>query len=136
VPAAASTPSVTATPAISTPPSSSAPAPTRAVQASQVTSPSAPPSSQAPPSDPIAALRLAIQQQVSTGNLNPDKASALYPKVDAIAHAAYAGNPTDEAKNIKAFKDSLLPLRTGGQLSVAGYDVLSDAADAISATLP
>jgi len=56
--------------------------------------------------------------------------------LDAIAHAAYAGNPTDEAKNIKAFKDSLLPLRTGGQLSVAGYDVLSDAADAISATLP
>jgi serine/threonine-protein kinase len=133
---APSTPSVSTTPAMSTPPSASAPAPTRTAQASQVSPPSAPPSSPAPPSDPIAALRLAVQQQVSTGNLNPDKASALYPKVDAIAHAANAGNLTDEAKNIKAFKDSLMPLRTGGQLSVAGYNVLSDAADAISATLP
>jgi hypothetical protein len=108
------------------------------VPASQLPSPSppAPPSSQAPPLDPIAALRLAVQQQVATGNLNPDKASALYQKIDAIAHAANAGNTTDEAKNIKAFKDALAPLRTGGQLSVAGYNVLSDAADAISATLP
>jgi serine/threonine-protein kinase len=136
-PAPSATPSQTTTPAGSSPPSSSAPAP-KAVPASQLPSPSppAPPSSQAPPLDPIAALRLAVQQQVATGNLNPDKASALYQKVDAIAHAANAGNTTDEAKNIKAFKDALAPLRTGGQLSVAGYNVLSDAADAISATLP
>jgi eukaryotic-like serine/threonine-protein kinase len=132
------TPSLATTAATSSPPPSSAPAPTKAGPASQVSSPSPPaaPSSQAPPIDPIAALRLAIQQQVSTGNLNPDKASALYTKVDAIAHAANAGNTTDEAKNIKAFKDNLMALRTGGQLSVAGYNVLSDAADAISATLP
>ena len=106
------------------------------VPANQAPSPTAQPSSPAPPSDPIAALRLAVQQQVSTGNLNPDKASDLYSKVDAIAHAAVAGNAGDEAKNIKAFKDRLTALRTGGQLSVTGYDILSDAADAISATLP
>jgi serine/threonine-protein kinase len=130
------TPSLTTPPAASSPPSSSAPAPTKAAPASQVTSPPAPSSSQPPPGDPIAALRLAVQQQVSNGNLNPDKASPLYQKVDAIAHAANAGNATDEAKNVKAFKDGLMPLRTGGQLSLAGYNILSDAADAISATLP
>ena len=57
---------------------------------------------------------LAIQQQVNTGNLNPDKASDLYAKVDAIAHAASAGKTQDEANNIKAFKDTLTALRTGG----------------------
>jgi serine/threonine-protein kinase len=95
----------------------------------------APASSQPPPSDPISTLRLAIQQQVSTGHLNPDKASDLYTKVDAIAHAAYAGNTNDEAKNIKALQDRLNALRTGGQLSASGYDILTKDLDAITATL-
>jgi serine/threonine-protein kinase len=129
------TPSLTTTNVITPPQASSAPQPPKPVRASQAP-PAAQPSSQASPSDPIVALRLAVQQQVSTGNLNPDKASDLYAKVDAIAHAARSGNATEEAKNIKAFKDKLTALRTGGQLSVAGYDILSDAADAISATLP
>jgi hypothetical protein len=118
-------------------PPSAQPSPKVAAAPNQAPAPPAVPSSSpAPPTDPIAALRLAVQQQVSNGNLNPDKASDLYAKVDAIAHAALAGNAGDEAKNIKAFKDRLTALRTGGQLSVAGYDILSDAADAISATLP
>ena len=96
----------------------------------------APAGSQPPPADPIAALRLAVQQQVSTGNLNPDKASDLYTKVDAIAHAAYAGNTTDEAKNIKALQDRLTALRTGGQLSASGYDILTKDLEAIAAALP
>jgi eukaryotic-like serine/threonine-protein kinase len=145
-PAAATTPLGTpslTTAAIAPPPSStsepqaSSSAGTPPKQASQASS-STPAQSgtQVPPSDPIAALRLAVQQQVSTGNLNPDKASDLYAKVDAIAHSAYTGNATDEAKNIKAFQDRLTALRTGGQLSASGYDVLSAAADAVSATLP
>jgi hypothetical protein len=79
---------------------------------------------------------LAVQQQASNGNLNPDKAGDLYAKVDAIAHAANAGNTTDETKNINAFQDRLAALLKGGQLSVTGYDSLSAAANAISATLP
>lgn len=137
-----SIPSLTTT-VIFSPEMSGSATPTNVVQSSQLPSPShaqpsgaaAQPSSPAPPSDPIAALRLAVQQQVNTGNLNPDKASDLYTKVDAIAHAANTGNRADEIKNIKAFKDKLTALRTGGQLSVAGYDTLSDAADAISASL-
>jgi eukaryotic-like serine/threonine-protein kinase len=128
-----SAPPSTATAMPSQTPSSRAGQPTR--RAPQPTNRTAPPRSPAPPSDPIAALRLKVQQQVSNGNLNPDKASDLYSKVDAIAHAANGGNTADEAKNVKAFKDKLTALRTGGQLTVAGYDILSEAADAISATL-
>jgi hypothetical protein len=118
---------------------SAGPTPTASPSDSDSPTPSAsaaPPGSQAPPTDPIAALRLAVQQQVSSGDLNPDKASDLYTKVDAIAHAVNAGNATDEAKNIKAFKDRLTALRTGGQLTAAGYNILNAAADAITETLP
>jgi serine/threonine protein kinase len=108
------------------------PKPAQAVQA-PASQPSTA-SSQPPPADPIATLRLAIQQQVNTGNLNPDKASDLYTKVDAIAHAAHAGNTNDEANKIKELRDSLTGLRTGGQLSTSGYDVLSKDLDAIAAT--
>jgi eukaryotic-like serine/threonine-protein kinase len=110
------------------------PKPAQAVQATAAQP--APASGQAPPADPIATLRLAIQQQVNTGNLNPDKASGLYTKVDVIAHDAYTGNTNDEANKIKELRDSLTALRTGGQLSISGYDILSKDLDAVAATLP
>ena len=135
-----SLPSTTMTTTVPPPPqpqppgSGQAPMPAQTAQAPA--SQPAPAGSQPPPGDPIAALRLALQQQVSTGNLNPDKASDLYTKVDAIAHAAYAGNTTDEAKNIKALQDRLTALRTGGQLSASGYDILTKDLEAIAVTLP
>jgi serine/threonine-protein kinase len=86
----------------------------------------------APPLDPVAALRLAIQDQVNTGNLNPDRASDLYKQVDLIAKAVSTGNPDEVAKNIKPMRDKLTALRTGGQLSASGYDTLSHALDAIA----
>ena len=87
----------------------------------------------APPLDPVAAIRLAIQDQVNTGNLNPDRASDLYKQVDLIAKAVSTGNPDEVAKNIKPMRDKLTALRTGGQLSASGYDTLSRALDAIAA---
>jgi eukaryotic-like serine/threonine-protein kinase len=87
----------------------------------------------APPLDPVAAIRLAIQDQVNTGNLNPDRASDLYKQVDLIAKAISTGNPDEVAKNIKPMRDKLTALRTGGQLSASGYDTLSHALDEIAA---
>ena len=130
-PPATTSPTMTATPPGSGTPSRAAPA-----NPPSASRPSVQPSSQAPPGDPIAALRLAFQQQVSTGNLNPDKASDLYTKVDAIAHSAIAGNVADETHNIKEFQDRLTALRTGGQLSASGYDTLTRALAAVTATLP
>jgi eukaryotic-like serine/threonine-protein kinase len=119
-------------------PPTRAAAPPKVPTASQTPPPSSPaarPSSQPPPPEPIAVLRVAIQQQVNTGNLNPDKASDLYKAVDAIAHSAYVGNTSDESKNIKALQDRLTALRTGGQLSASGYDILNKDLDAVAATI-
>jgi serine/threonine-protein kinase len=125
-PTATASPTMTASAPAAATPSTTGPA----------TRPTVQPSTPAPPGDPVAALRLAVQQQVSSGNLNPDKASDLYTRVDAIAHAAYSGNTTDEGKNIKAFQDRLTALRTGGQLSISGYDTLTSALAAVSAAMP
>jgi serine/threonine-protein kinase len=86
-----------------------------------------------PPLDPVAVMRQAIQEQVSTGNLNPDRASDLYKQVDLIAKAVNGGNRDEIAKNIKAMRDKLTALRTGGQLSASGYDTLLHDLDAIAA---
>jgi serine/threonine-protein kinase len=92
----------------------------------------APPASPAV-SDPVAVLRRAIQEQVNTGNLNPDKATDLYKQVDLIAKAVSGANAEELAKNIKAMRDKLTSLRTGGQLSASGYDTLIHDLDAIGA---
>jgi serine/threonine-protein kinase len=94
-----------------------------------------PPTGQTPPADPIAVLRLAIQQQVDTGNLRPDRAPDLNNTVDAIAHSAYTGNTADVARNIKELQGKFAALRTGGQLSAGGYDTLMSDLDAVSAKL-
>jgi serine/threonine-protein kinase len=93
---------------------------------------SVPPSSQVPV-DPIAAIRMSIQRLVSTGNLNPEKANDLNNNVDAIAHALAQGNAGDVANSIKAMRDKLTALRTGGQLTASGYDELNRDLNAIAA---
>jgi serine/threonine-protein kinase len=90
----------------------------------------------APALDPVAVLRRAVQEQVNTGNLNPDKATDLYKQVDLIAKAASGANADELAKNIKAMRDKLTSLRTGGQLSASGYDTLIHDLDAIGAAGP
>jgi hypothetical protein len=97
---------------------------------------SAPASSPSPPSDPVVALRLAVGQQVSTGNLNPDMASDLNKKIDEIARALAAGNTDDAAKKIKEFRDKLDTLLAEGRLTRAGYDVLVQDLDRVAAELP
>ena len=129
-------PTPTTTIATSSPETSTSAQPLKTEQASQPPLPSATqPSRPAPPADPIAALRLSVQQQVSNGNLHPDKADDLYAKIDAIAHAANAGNTVDEVRYIKAFHDRIDTLLKGGQLNAAGYDIVHAALDAVSATL-
>jgi serine/threonine-protein kinase len=91
----------------------------------------APVSSSQPPTDPIANLRLSIQQQVNTGNLNPLKASTLYTKVDGIAQSINASNFDDVRHKIQDFRNTLVSLLNGGQLTATGYDVLSGDLDAI-----
>jgi serine/threonine-protein kinase len=115
-------------------PTQTAAQPTTPIQASQPTTPptTTPPTSQAQV-DPIAAIRMSIQQLVSTGNLNPDKANDLNNNVDAIAHAINQGNAGDVANSIKALRDKLTNLLNGGQLTASGYDELNRDLDAIAA---
>ena len=94
------------------------------------------PSSQAPPVDPIVAMRLSIQQQVNTGNLNPDKDTDLYKKVDEIARAMNERDADEAAKKVKELRDKLASLLREGQLSAGGYDILSRDLDRVAAALP
>jgi serine/threonine-protein kinase len=91
-----------------------------------------PASSSHPRADPIANLRLSIQQQVDTGNLNPLSADDLYPKVDGIAQALSAGKSGDVSHKTQDFRNTLVSLVNGGQLTAAGYAVLSSNLDAIT----
>ncbi|MGC1210991.1 MAG: serine/threonine-protein kinase [Micromonospora sp.] len=90
----------------------------------------------APPADPIVAMRLAIQEQVDTGQLNPDAAKDLHTKVDAIAKEITEGDPDQAEEQIKKLRDKLDELLRGGKLTAAGYDDLSAAVDRIAAELP
>ncbi len=93
------------------------------------------PSSQPPPVDPIVVLRLSIQQQVSTGHVNPDKASDLYKKVDEIARAMNDGNTEEANKKIKELRDRLRSLLNEGQLSDGGHAILTRDLDAVAAAV-
>ncbi|HET8682817.1 MAG TPA: protein kinase [Micromonosporaceae bacterium] len=95
-----------------------------------------PTTAQTPPADPIVALRLSIQEQVETGNLNPDMASDLYKKVDEIAREMNAGDTEDAAKRIQELRAKLDTLLNDGRLSASGYDILSRDLDRVAATLP
>lgn len=113
------------------------PRPSTVVTPRRTASPSATvqPSSPTPPADPIATMRLSIQQQVNTGNLNPDAASDLYHRVDDIAREISEGDTDDATKKVNEFRDKLSSLLDGGKLSAAGYDTLIRDLDRIAATL-
>jgi serine/threonine-protein kinase len=82
------------------------------------------PSSNASPLDPIVAMRLSIRRQVETGNLNPDRGSELYRKVDDIAAEINKGNPAEAEKKADDLRHKLADLRKDGKLSAAGYETL------------
>jgi len=119
-------PSVTASPGIQ--PSTSTP--NRPAQPAEAV-----PQSSPVPVDPVVALRLSIQQQVSTGNLNPDKASDLYKKVDELARAINVGNTDDATKKIKELRDKFGSLLNEGQLSAGGHGTLIRHLDLVVASL-
>ena len=81
-------------------------------------------------------MRLSIQKQVDTGQLNPDAAKDLHSKVDAIAKAIAAGDSGPAQDQIKKLRDKLKELLQGGKLTAAGYEDLSAGVDRIAAELP
>jgi serine/threonine-protein kinase len=85
-----------------------------------------------PPADPIATMRVSIQRQVNGGNLNPDKASDLYKKVDEIARAINDDNIEDANHRIKDLRGRLASLLAEGQLTAGGYDEMIQALDSIA----
>jgi serine/threonine-protein kinase len=89
-----------------------------------------------PPTDPIVAMRMTIQQQITAGHLAPSSANDLYKKVDEIAARLNEGNAGEVAKKIKEFRDRLTGLREDGRLSRAGYEALAAGVDAIEAVAP
>ncbi|WP_406039449.1 serine/threonine protein kinase [Micromonospora sp. NBC_00898] len=108
------------------PPASQAPTP-------QATSRTPSPS---PPADPVVAMRLSIQEQVDTGQLNPDVAKDLHAKVDAIAKELAEDDVDQAQEQIKKLRDKLTDLLRGGKLTAAGYDDLTADVDRIAAELP
>jgi serine/threonine protein kinase len=88
------------------------------------------------PKDPIATMRLSIQQQVNGGHLNPDKASDLYKKVDEIARAISDNNTELATRKIKELRGKLATLLAEGQLTTSGHDALLLALDLIAAAAP
>ncbi|WP_346118774.1 serine/threonine-protein kinase [Micromonospora coerulea] len=89
-----------------------------------------------PPRDPVVAMRLSIQEQVETGQLNPDAADDLHAKVDAIAKELAEDDADQAEEQLKKLRDKLAELLRGGKLSAAGYDDLTADADRIAAELP
>ncbi|MGC5018806.1 protein kinase domain-containing protein [Micromonospora sp. DT47] len=88
-----------------------------------------------PPADPVVAMRLSIQEQVETGQLNPDVAKDLHSKVDAIAKEIAENDLEHAEEQIKKLRDKLTELLGGGKLTAAGYDDLTAGVDRIAAEL-
>jgi eukaryotic-like serine/threonine-protein kinase len=132
-PAVVAPASLTRTRDVTPTPDPSGTAPSTSIPPSQPPSSDAivPVSSSHSPPDPIANLRLSIQQQVSTGHLNPDKATDLYKKVDEIARAINNGDAVDARRKVQDFRNKITTLLNEGQLTVAGRDVLARDLDAI-----
>ncbi|MEH0845081.1 protein kinase [Micromonospora sp. CPCC 205711] len=105
------------------------------LKTSEAPSPPAVSRTPAPPADPVVAMRLSIQEQVQTGQLNPDAARDLHSKVDAIAKEIAENDPEQAAEQIKKLRDKLAELLRGGKLSAAGYDELTAGVDRIAAEL-
>ncbi|WP_328421573.1 protein kinase [Micromonospora sp. NBC_00389] len=112
---------------------------TRASTSDQVapspTSTSPRPTTTTTPTDPIVAMRLAIQHQVQTGQLNPDAAKDLHSKVDAIARQIAEGDTGRAQEESKKLRDKLDDLYKGGKLTKPGHETLTGHVDRIDARL-
>jgi serine/threonine-protein kinase len=90
------------------------------------------PTTPAPPADPIADMRMAIQQQVQTGQLNPAAAPDLQGRVDEIVKEINQGDVKTARDKVTALRQKLSDLNREGKLSSAGYGVLSAKVDLIA----
>lgn len=81
-------------------------------------------------------MRLSIQLQVGTGQLNPDAAKDLHAKVDAIAKEIAEDDPQAAEEQIKKLREKLTELLRDGKLSAVGYLDLTAGVDRIAAELP
>jgi serine/threonine protein kinase len=145
-PAAVTTPQPSGSP----PPSAAAPRPTSrpTVQPTRTTttaatavpppptSSSSTPPARTSPADPIARLRLSIQEQVAAGALTEAAAVDLHKRVDDIAKRLDAGDRKDLPKKIKDLRTKLTDLHREGRLTQAGYDTLNRDLDPVAALAP
>ncbi|GIF53224.1 serine/threonine protein kinase [Asanoa ferruginea] len=127
------------------PPSAATARPTRApaVQPTRTsTSPSAVPTSPSArptrtrPTDPIARLRLSIEEQVAAGALTAATATDLHKRVDDIAKRLGADDDKDLPKKVKDLRTKLTDLRREGRLTQSGYDALNRDLDPVAALAP
>ncbi|MFR9774462.1 protein kinase domain-containing protein [Micromonospora sp. MS34] len=92
--------------------------------------------SRTPTADPIVAIRLSIRRQVDTGQLNPDAATDLHNRVDAIAREIGEDDTNQAEDQVRKLRGRLDDLLRGGKLTADGYDVLTADVDRIAAELP
>jgi eukaryotic-like serine/threonine-protein kinase len=90
------------------------------------------PTTPAPPADPIAEMRMAIQQQVQNGQLNPAAAPDLQGRVDEIVKEINQGDVKTARDKVTALRQKLSDLNREGKLSSAGYAALSVKVDLIA----
>jgi serine/threonine-protein kinase len=85
------------------------------------------------PVEPIAAMRVSIQQQVDNGHLNPAAATDLYKKVDEIAREFNEGDAEEATKKVNELAHKLSDLVAAGKLTPSGYDELTVRLNAVAA---
>jgi serine/threonine-protein kinase len=79
----------------------------------------------APPAvDPIAGMRLSIQQQVAAGHLTPESATDLQKKVDEFEQKFTEGNTREAAKKARDLREKITKLHHDGKLTDDGYQAL------------
>ena len=88
------------------------------------------------PADPIAGMRLTIQQQLAAGQVTEATAADLNKRVDDIAKRISEGNDRAAAKKIKDLRTKLTELHRDGRLTQAGFDALSRSLDRVAALVP
>jgi hypothetical protein len=84
------------------------------------------------PTDPIVALRQAIGQQVTVGNLQAPAGNDLNHMVDDLAHTIATGKTGAVTTKLTALRSKLTTLNKEGKLSTDGYRVLSSAVDRVA----
>jgi hypothetical protein len=74
--------------------------------------------------DPIAGMRLSIQQQEAAGNLTPESATDLHKKVDEFDQRLTEGNTREAARKARELRDKITKLHHDGKLTDDGYQAL------------